>query len=278
MSSRSSSSKAPEASWRATAERIAGIGAWVGCAAVIVVLATVVLPRLRGTAYGSTSARTAIRFPNAPRWMTTAEMKPIEDAAQSIVATGHGRDMLQTLQRYLESTGWFESVEQVRLVDRDGIEVIATYAAPTALVADGGIDHLCDSRGHRMARDYRAKDGPSLVRVLGVAGPTPAVAGAWTGTALKDAIDLLQTIDAQPWRSQVAAIGVGRHAKDGSLELVTTGGSTIVWGRAPSAASPAEVPTGQKLEYLAFLYAKHGRIDHGHPTSIDVRVDCASAR
>lgn len=62
--------------------------------------------------------------------MTTAEMKPIEDAAQSIVATGHGRDMLQTLQRYLESTGWFESVEQVRLVDHDGIEVIATYATP----------------------------------------------------------------------------------------------------------------------------------------------------
>jgi hypothetical protein len=186
--------------------------------------------------------------------------------------------MLQTLQRYLESTGWFDSVEQVRLVDHDAIEVIATYATPAGLVADGGIDHLCDSRGHRMARDYRAKDGPSLVRVLGVAGPTPAVAGAWHGTALKDAINLLQTIEAQPWRSQVAAIGVGRHAKDGSLELVTTGGSTIVWGRAPSAASPAEVPTGQKLEYLAFLYAKHGRIDHGHPTSIDVRVDCVSAR
>jgi len=254
------------------------IGAWVGCAAVIVTMFTVVLPRLRSNAYGSTAARTAIRFPNAPRWMTTAEMKPIEDAAQSIVAAGHGREMLQTLERYLESTGWFEEVEQVRLVDQDGIEVIATYATPTALVTDGGLDHLCDARGHRMARDYRAKDGPSLVRVLGLAGPTPPVAGAWNGTALKDAIDLLQTLDAQPWRSQVAAISVGRHAKDGSLELVTTGGSTIVWGRSPASTSPAEVPTGQKLEYLSFLYAKHGRIDYGHPTSIDVRVDCASAR
>jgi hypothetical protein len=278
MVSRSSSSKAPEASWRSTAERIAGIGAWVGCAALLIILATVVLPRLRSSAYGSSSARTAIRFPNAPRWMTAAEMKPIEDAAQSIVAGGTGREMLQTLQRYLTSTGWFESVEQVRLVDHDGIEVIATYATPTALVADGPVDHLCDARGHRMARDYRAKDGPSLVRVLGVQGPTPAVAASWGGTALADAIDLLHTLDAQPWRAQIAAIGVGRHGKDGTLELVTTGGSTVVWGRAPSAASAAEVPTGQKLEYLSFLYAKHGRIDHGHPTSIDVRVDCASAR
>lgn len=263
--------------WRETLGRVAEVGAWLGTVGVIVALATVVLPNLRATAYGSTQGRTSIRFPNAPRWMTAAEMKPIEEACQSIVAGGSGRDMLQTLQRYLGSTGWFESIEQVRLADQDLVEVIATYATPTALVADGGIDHLCDARGRRMARDYSAKAGPALVRVLGLPGPAPAVAGAWSGEALTDAIDLLHAIDAQPWRSQITAVGVGRHGKDGTLELVTTGGSTIVWGRSPAAASPAEVPTGQKLEYLSFLYAKHGRIDHGHPTSIDVRVDCASA-
>ncbi len=273
-----SSKTTSKASWREKAEQTAGVAAWVCCIGLVVVLMTVVLPGLRASAYGHPAGTLTVQFPNAPRWMTAAEMKPLEERAQRIAASSGGRDLLQHLQQSLLATGWFESIEQVQLTDADRVEVMGTYATPAALVNEGGIDHLCDARGMRMARDYRTNDGPSLPRVLHLAAPTPAVANQWNGTALKDALDVLATVEAQPWRSQIAAMSVARHATEGVIELITTGGSAIVWGRAPSSASPSEVPTAQKLEYLAFLYAKHGRIDYGYPASIDVRVDCASAR
>lgn len=45
------------------------------------------------------------------------------------------------------------------------------------------------------------------------------------------------------------------------FELVTTGGSTIVWGRAPGIAHPAELTVAQKIGRLESYVASYGRLD-----------------
>ncbi|MFM9960939.1 MAG: cell division protein FtsQ/DivIB [Planctomycetaceae bacterium] len=58
---------------------------------------------------------------------------------------------------------------------------------------------------------------------------------------------------------------------DLSLQLATRGGSRVIWGRAPGAKHPGELPADKKIERIKFYLKNHGPFDTAHgPCEYDI--------
>ncbi len=56
-----------------------------------------------------------------------------------------------------------------------------------------------------------------------------------------------------------------------SYQLLTTGGSRIVWGRAPGSRHPGELPAEKKIDRMKFYRRHHGSFDSTHgPCEFDI--------
>jgi hypothetical protein len=58
---------------------------------------------------------------------------------------------------------------------------------------------------------------------------------------------------------------------DLNLQLMTQGGSRVIWGRAPGAKHPGELPADKKIERIKFYLKHHGPFDAAHgPYEYDI--------
>ena len=68
-----------------------------------------------------------------------------------------------------------------------------------------------------------------------------------------------------------SASGTKVAAEDLSYQLGTTGGSRIVWGRAPGSRHPGELPAEKKIDRMKFYRRHHGSFDSAHgPCEFDI--------
>jgi hypothetical protein len=170
-------------------------------------------------------------------------------------------------------------VAQVRRSDVDEVIVDGTWAVPFALVCDAAGEHLVDTRGRLLPRNYPAGRGPKLLRISGVSMPMPAACGAvWPGDEVAAALAMATLVVDRPWRTQIAGVDVSGWAKDGLLRMRTDRDREIVWGRAPGKESATEVPAVQKLAALQMAFDRSGRIEGGAPNAIDLRGDLTVTR
>lgn len=59
--------------------------------------------------------------------------------------------------------------------------------------------------------------------------------------------------------------------EDLSLQLATRGGSRVIWGRAPGAKHPGELPADKKIDRIKFYRKHHGPFDAAHgPYEYDI--------
>ena len=59
--------------------------------------------------------------------------------------------------------------------------------------------------------------------------------------------------------------------EDLSLQLATRGGSRVIWGRAPGAKHPGELPADKKIDRIKFYLKHHGPFDAAHgPYEYDI--------
>ncbi len=187
------------------------------------------------------------------------------------------RDTLARCGQALLASGWFRGVSSIRREADGVVRIDGVWREPAAVVRHGERDHLVSGDGELLPVSYR--HGASGLRVvLNPSFPPPASPGEpWRGGDVQNALKLLAQLQASPAYPQVAAIdarGTGTAAP--RLEIVTDAGNRVVWGSAPDAFAPAEVPTEIKLGRLKFLLtsADFGRrIDAGKPL-----VDIASPR
>jgi hypothetical protein len=170
-------------------------------------------------------------------------------------------------------------VAQVRRSDVDEVIVDGTWAIPFALVCDAAGEHLVDTRGRLLPRNYEAGRGPRLLRISGVSMPMPAACGtAWPGDEVAAALAMATLVADRGWRTQIAAVDVSGWANDGILRMRTDRGREIVWGRAPGKESATEVPAIQKLAALQMAFDRSGRIEGSAPNAIDLRGDLTVTR
>jgi len=217
---------------------------------------------------------------NEPGWLPKDERIAItRGVVKSLGSSPFDHDGLVTARDAVARCGWYSEVQQVRRSDVDEVIVDGTWAIPFALVCDAAGEHLVDTRGRLLPRNYPAGRGPNLLRINGVSMPIPAAYGTvWPGDEVAAALAMAALVFDRPWRTQIAAIDVSGWAADGLLRMRTDRNREIVWGRAPGKESATEVPAVQKLGALQLAFDRSGRIEGGAPNAIDLRGDLTVTR
>jgi len=96
-------------------------------------------------------------------------------------------------------------------------------------------------------------------RVVGAAEIAAAFGPAWQRLGLERIVC-------------TATVSAGR-VQDESYELFTRGGTRVLWGRAPSAEMPSEVPAAEKVARLEKYAAQRGSLDGpSGPGDLDIRT------
>lgn len=206
-----------------------------------------------------------VRLVDLPRW--------VESDLQTMLvktATRHiGNDPLQRAdlvdaREALLATGWFVSVDQVRRIGPQVVDVTATLAEPFAVIRDHSRDHLVDAQGRVLPRTYAAGESSGYITLTGARYGAPTHSGmTWPGADVTAALDVLVLISDKPWLNQIVRIDLSRHRKEGSIRFVTDRNCTITWGRAPGDEAGSDVPAVQKLSYLDYHFEQYGHIDRG---------------
>ncbi|MBC7771826.1 MAG: cell division protein FtsQ [Pyrinomonadaceae bacterium] len=173
---------------------------------------------------------------------------------------------IERTQRAMMETGWFASPCRV-FREPDGHVVIrGQWRQPAAAVRFGDHDYLVSTRGERLPPDY-APEGSGLKVLIGPEIATPAVGDLWLGGDIQAGLALLDCLRNTPIDQrrdvldQVHAIDISEFSKKKRLIIVTDTGSRIMWGGEPGTFVPGQAPVTEKLDRLAKMIRKHGRID-----------------
>lgn len=226
----------------------------------------------------------AIAYVDAPRWFDQIRRDRV--AARVMQAVGESSTLdphrLAKARDALMTTGWFDSIEQVRLADSGGFIVEARFVQPFAIVRHDRFDYLVDPSARVLPMEWPAGHRPAephYVTIVGASAPPPGENGVhWAGSDVAAGLELVKLIADRPWFGEVAGIDVSGHGASNQLVLVTSGNGRLVWGRSPGDRSAAEVPAETKLRTLDYLYASNRRIDNGSGRTIDLRGDLVTVR
>ena len=178
---------------------------------------------------------------------------------------------------------WVESVARITKHLPSALEVEIQYRRPIAAVEStdpGGVTYLpIDVHGIRLPEaDLTDAECRYLPRISGVTG-RPLVGDSWNDTRVLGGAKLIAAL-ADVWeRLQLVEVLCAAQATPNDdrpncvFEIVTSGGTRIVWGTAPGQeASAGESAFDQKRQRLVEYAAQHGRLDSiKGPERLDVR-------
>lgn len=195
-------------------------------------------------------------------------------------------DLTPTLHEAFRRHPWVAAVVRVRKSRPRRVDVDLVYRRPVAMVAVQGGMYPVDADGTLLPpTDFSLSDTGRYPQIRNVPSPPQGPAGTnWGDLAVLGAARLadalLQSPPGKPsyWKTlHLAAIrvpdGAGEQAalEELSFDLLTEGGSRIVWGRAPGSGHPGELSVEQKIGRLEKYLADFGSFDHPCPYEIDIR-------
>ncbi len=171
---------------------------------------------------------------------------------------------------------WIRTVHRVSRSWPAGIRVDVTYRRPVAMVR--GVDgfYPIDTEGCLLpGSDFRQSDvnrypvveNITTVPAAGQGQPwgDPAVSGA---ARLAERLLETQEDGRSYWEiwglaaiEVSAQVGLPEELSDAQYALRTSGGSRIIWGRAPDTRHPGEVSADQKLQRMAEYHRIYGSFD-----------------
>mgnify|MGYP000014694493 CR=1 FL=1 len=189
-------------------------------------------------------------------------------------------ELPKTLAAAFAEHPWIERVVQVRNQYPALVTVCVEYRRPVAVVIVKSGLYPVDGQGVLLPpQDFDPAAVERLIPIRGViTTPFGPEGTRWDDPAVIAAADLARYLGSR-WRDlQLAAIHVARPASAKSapeaipLELETTSGSRILWGRKPNSDYPGELSEAQKLGRLEKYLAEFGGFDRPHgPYEIDIR-------
>lgn len=277
------SSKSASDAPRTTPKRLPAwvpTAAWCVCLGGTAIALAIGVPRLLNRAANAPlPAPIRVVLRNEPAWLPKDERVAIERGIiKSLTSSPFDHDGLIAAQSVAARCGWYSDVKQVHRSNVDEVIVDGSWAIPCALVCDADGEHLVDTHGRLLPREYPTGRGPKLLRITGVTMPRPTVIGAtWTGDEIVTALSMASLFSECAWRSQIAAVDLSTWAKDGTLAVMSDKNCRIIWGRAPGKETASEVPAMQKLAALQLAFARSGRVDLGQAV-LDLRGDFTCAR
>jgi len=250
----------------AEALRRMGIGlAWMIALAALAAGWIVGVPQLQAFASQARYAHEVhVRFVDAPRWFNGDLARHLTETAEmNLGGDPMRRDDLVICREALMQTGWFEEIQQVQRLGADLVEIEARFVHPYTVIRDAEGDHLVDIVGRLLPLKYPRGAKPDFIAIRGVHFGRPRIGEVWEGSDVAAALRLLQLIDNQPWRAQVAEIDMSGYVRGEPIRLRTDRHSSIVWGGAPGEEPALELLAPGKLLRLERIYSEYGHIDMG---------------
>jgi hypothetical protein len=127
--------------------------------------------------------------------------------------------------------------------------------------------------------DFSVADTRRFPVILGVPAPPQGAEGTrWGDVSVIGAARLAKILLPHWKRLNLKAIKISARkqavvsADDITYELVTRGGSRILWGRSPDSRHPGELTPDQKIGRMQKYMSDFGGFDHPHgPYEIDIR-------
>lgn len=188
----------------------------------------------------------------------------------------------QVIEDAFELHPWVQSVERISKNYPQGVHVEVIYRRPVAVVEMSGHAGVLfvpiDKQGvHLPPQDVPEMRKRYLPRIGGIVG-RPPVGQVWPDPRVIGAAELAEKLRDQ-WEPLclVDILPSARpEIRDGSrffvFDLITRGGTRVVWGAAPGTAPPKEDPFDAKLSRLQNCVEQHGPLDSVRgPAIVDVR-------
>ena len=175
---------------------------------------------------------------------------------------------------------WVANVLSVRKTFPGRIDVELEFRKPVAMVQVSNGMYPVDASGALLPpTDFSVADTGKFLVIQNVKSTPQGPAGTnWGDVGVVGAARLADVLFAHWKQYGLAAIVVPRQSAadakpdDFIYELLTTGGSRIVWGRIPDSDYPGELSAEQKIGRLKKYLDDFDSFDHPHgPYEIDIR-------
>ena len=229
-------------------------------------------------------SRSAVQvIPEKPEWVpkdflltvTGSEMWP-EDGTSIFDAT-----LVERVAEAFADHRWVAGVERVERRVPAGVVVRLTFRRPVAWIETAGGRVAVDVTGVRLpGEDLVGETAERYPVVRGVTSQPPAIdAVAWNDPGVVAAAQLATELESywEPFdlvaivvqRRDPAVNSTGDHIV---LELLTRGGSRVVWGRPPGTGHPGELTTAQKIGRIMQFISHFDSLDPPDgPFEINIR-------
>ena len=222
-----------------------------------------------------------IRVTQTPHWVP-------HNIVEQVVQQGNLPEEMSLLDEHLtqeiadafQLNPWVERVESVRKSVPGQLEVKLVYRRPVAMVQVKQGMYPVDGSGILLPpENFSVADTrlyPLITNVLST--PQGAAGTSWGDVVVVGAARLADEL-APHWKKfGLNSIDCPRTARaepaldDGVYLLTSTGGSQIIWGRAPGSDHPGELSTDQKIGRLKKYITLFGGFERPHgPYEIDIR-------
>ncbi|MEZ6056844.1 MAG: hypothetical protein R3C01_09065 [Planctomycetaceae bacterium] len=267
--------------------------ALIGAGLVLTPYLSAWIPSLNGRPEYVTSVE-AIRISPPNRWV------PDDFVERTVRTAGYTTELSLLDEKLVHRLGqafaadpWVKELQRIRM-HRDGrIEVELTYRHPVLMVQAGTGTYAVDVDGVLLPPgDFSPEETVQFPLAVNARSlPQGAAGRAWGDPAIVGAAQLASILAPEQDLSRhwtplhLRAIHIPtpttatRDLKSIDYELLTTGGSRILWGRVPG-ADDLEPPASTKLQKLEFYLSQYGQYEQPNGVcQIDVRpFDVVSSR
>ena len=213
-----------------------------------------------------------VHLVNAPPWMdhlTHEELR--RTVALQIRGRSYSSANLRRAVAALNGNPWVADVDRIRQRRDGGIDVLADYRQPVAIVAGASGYHRVDNSATELPGLFVTSQLPALDLpvIEGVQSPAKGPGNVWRGDDLVDALSLVKVLRGQPFFHQITKIDVTERDAEQRARLVLLSSHVqIKWGLAPGLGEPIERDTATKLQRLARVLRTQRTIANGGPPPI----------
>ena len=250
---------------------------------VLVLAATVVVPKIikrlpeLGDRPGYQLSRDAVEvIPPLPKWVPEQLVSRVTSSATWPVegTSVFEPDLVKRVAESFAEHPWVAEVVRVERRVPAGVVVRLVYRQPVAWIETTGEAVAVDVTGVRLpGEDLLGEGSPKLPVVRGVTSQPPATdAVAWEDRGVLAGARLAEALESHWELFDLEAIVVKRDQDHVMLELLTRGGSRVVWGRPPGTRHPGELTVSQKIGRIMQFISHFESLDPPEgPYEINIR-------
>jgi hypothetical protein len=210
----------------------------------------------------------SVQLVDAPAWMSPLLTEQLEQlVAGQIDPDPMDLKSLGWAVHALQNNPWVQQVQRISRGEHGHVMVHAMYREPVAMVQTPHGYQPIDIQMHLLPGLYLENQLPQvgLPVITGVRHSAVQPGMVWDDLSLSSGLDLVHMVYNQPYANQIKAVDVSQRDDRGRirLTLLTHDGGQVRWGYAPGKGHPVEVTDAAKLNALAGLQQRCGRIDAG---------------